>query len=92
MGNCGSFPKTKGDEAEAPAPELPKEESLKVNNDKENVKVEEEEEEKTITTDDHFNVNDVEKKDSDDGEVKPADHDNNPQALGTLIVEVMNYG
>ncbi|PON44898.1 hypothetical protein TorRG33x02_330030 [Trema orientale] len=86
MGNCGSFPKTKGDETEAPAPVLPKEESVQINNVEENVKVKEEEE-KTITTDDHVDVNDVEKKDSDDhGETKPAD-DNNPQSLGSLLIE-----
>uniref|UniRef100_A0A803Q8Q8 Uncharacterized protein n=1 Tax=Cannabis sativa TaxID=3483 RepID=A0A803Q8Q8_CANSA len=35
MGNCGSFPKTKGDEADAPvpAPELHKEDLLKIDND-----------------------------------------------------------
>ncbi|PON87764.1 CRAL-TRIO lipid binding domain containing protein [Trema orientale] len=80
MGNCGSFPKTKGDEAEALAPVLPKEESLKINNVEETVKVKEDEK-KTITTDDHVHVNDVEKKDSDDhGETKPGD-DNNPHKL-----------
>ncbi|XP_062079523.1 uncharacterized protein LOC133783972 [Humulus lupulus] len=92
MGNCGSFPKTKGDEA-VPAPEPRKEESIKVDNensnDQENVtKVEEEE--KTITTDDSFNA---EKNNSDldlhDGdEAKPAlDDDKNAQSLQTLLVE-----
>ena len=88
MGNCGSFPKTKGDEDDVPAPELPKEESLKDKNDPENVKVGGEEE-KTITTDDHVDEKDVAKQNSDDGEAKPAD-DNNPQSLGILLTEVMN--
>ena len=84
MGNCGSSPKTKGDDdANVPAPEISKEESLKTSTE-EAVKVEQEE--KTITTDNNV---DAEKKDSDESEVKPVDDSNQP-SLGALLTEVMN--